>query len=403
MVVFSGIITGKIKLALFSHRFDQKIGKIIIDRLIVESEDSEYPIENYTSNGKLENEKLIQDFLNKYYTNQPKDKYGEGIAQEILCFCLAIAGPVEGKKGSRIASVSRNSLEVTFTESDFKKSPISYVPVAFINDMPAIGESIFLTEYESDFTLLDDKRQTEEKGRKGLLLVEGGLGAAFWFNYNDNMSNLSSEYGHTLFSPRTEQEKIIANVLEKFCLDGVVQAISKEYALSGPGFLRIYEILKTPEIYNQETGSFQYSEQVGDLRERLEQVKDIEPQSVIKKAIDKSDSLAVKTLEIFVGIMGSVAGDFALIHQAKGGIYIGGYPDIFNLLREDNNLKTIFLEAFDDKEKGFRDYNAEIPVFIYEFKNSPLWGAARYAVAQGLVTKGKFDYEEYLLRQNQQS
>jgi glucokinase len=175
--------------------------------------------------------------------------------------------------------------------------------------MPAIGESIFLPEYESDFTLLDDKRKTEEKGRKGLLLVEGGLGAAFWFTYNDTMSNLSSEYGHTLFSPRTEPEKVIANVLEKFRpdTDGVMQAISKEYALCGPAFLRIYEILKTTAIYNQETGSFQYSEQVGDLRERLEQVKDIEPQSVIKKAIDKSDALAVKTLEIFVSIMGSVA------------------------------------------------------------------------------------------------
>ena len=252
MAAFSGVIAETIKLGIFSHKLDEEIGKIIIDDLIVESEDDEFLTENYEKEGKLDTEKLIQDFLAKHYIESPKEQYGQGIDQEILCVSIAIAGPVEGEKGNRIASVSRPpNLEVTFSESDFQKPPISYAPVVFLNDMLAIGENIFLPEYKSNFTRIDQKGKIQEKGRKGLLLVEGGLGAALWFffdadNEEEKIDSLSSEYGHTIFSSRTEEENIIAKVLKKYRpnKDGIDQAISKEYALSGPGFVRIYENLK---------------------------------------------------------------------------------------------------------------------------------------------------------------
>lgn len=389
MVVFAGVIGEKIKLALFSHVFDKNLRKMIVANLIVESEDDEFPLEEYELNGTLDTQKMIFKFLEKYYINQPKNEYGEGIEQEILCICMAVTGPVEGEKDHRIASLSRKNLEVTFSEPDFQKPPISYAPVALINDMPAIGLNVFLPEYESDFTPLDEKRKVEEQGLKGLLLVEGGLGASVWY---PNTKYLSSEYGHTIFSPRTEREEIISQVLRKHRPqnDGINQAISKEYALSGPGLVRIYEILKTPTIYNPETGELHYSEDVGDLPERLKQSNSVAPQSLIEQAINKSDSFAVKSLEIFVGIMGSIAGDLALIYQTKGGIYIGGYPNLFKLLKTDVDFKEVFLKAFDDREKAFQAYNEAVPVLIYDFEGSTLKGAARYAVEQGLVTKGKF-------------
>ena len=59
------------------------------------------------------------------------------------------------------------------------------------------------------------------------------------------------------------------------------------------------------------------------LLERGEAIK-LRPGEVSELALERRDELAIEALQIFCGILGTVAGNLALTLGARGGIYIGG-------------------------------------------------------------------------------
>jgi glucokinase len=331
----------------------------------------------------------LDNFFTDYYYEK-EDNYGEGIDQKILGACFGIEALVKGDKNNKITTVSRDALDlnVTFSTLDFqeyfqKRLSCSKLPVLFINDMVAIGKKIFIPEYEPEWQLLYEGQiksdQDNSKENKAIMLVSGGLGQALWYwdDIKKAFSSKSSEGGHGLFAPRTEEEgELWLHLLRK-----KNQVISYEYVLSAPGLIKIYEFLKT-------TG--RYGEESGELRQFLDQNKaqnKSDPTPIINEAINNSNSLSMAALDMFIGIMGTRAGDLALTYEAKGGIYIGGFSIPIEKLKDG-----IFKDAFLDKEGAFREYNEAISVYLYPEKDSVLLGAARHAVDAGIVTKGKFAY-----------
>jgi glucokinase len=100
-------------------------------------------------------------------------------------------------------------------------------------------------------------------------------------------------------------------------------------------------------------------------------------------ALEQNHPPAVATVELFLDILASAAGDLALTGMALGGVYVGGgiVPRISTLVNKDR-----FMTIFSDK--GVHQGRLhEIPVAIVTDPLLPLYGAAGFA----LVSRGRAD------------
>ena len=108
-------------------------------------------------------------------------------------------------------------------------------------------------------------------------------------------------------------------------------------------------------------------------------MKTNDPPAVISEAalVEKLEP-CVKTLRLFVSILGAIAGNLALTGMTTGGIYIGGgiVPRILPILEEAD-----FMGAFADKGR-FRDLLSRIPVHVILNDKAALLGAA-WCVLEG--------------------
>jgi glucokinase len=93
---------------------------------------------------------------------------------------------------------------------------------------------------------------------------------------------------------------------------------------------------------------------------------------IIDLALKDEDTLALDTLDCFVSILGRAAGDMALLHDARGGLYIGRgiTPKILKLLDSGR-----FRSAYRNKGK-MSDFVASIPVYAILAHDAGLRGAA---------------------------
>ena len=363
MVILAGEIgKEKSKLALFSHKTLSK--QTSIDSLIVSQV---FMTKDYAQG--LQN--IVKDFLDKNYHGT--------ITEDIYGACFGIAGPVDNGE----ATVNyMDDLEVTFSEQHFKeKLPYQGVPVSFLNDMVAIGYGIFLGDGEKQLTELYPAADVDgPKDRRVLMLVSDGLGQALWLDSpGKKLVPVDSEGGHTDFSPTIDQDiellEFLKNLKKQKKQEEEDQSpvgyeedqspVSYEYVLSKEGLVRIYGFIK-------------------DSSDEWKNQPNMEAEAIIDAA--KTGNLLCKAaLDQFIAIWGAQAGNLALTYKASGGVYIGGIDIPIEMLKEGN-----FRNAFINKEKKFKGYNEKIGIKVFQDKDIVLWGAARYAIEEGFVTKGKF-------------
>ncbi len=84
------------------------------------------------------------------------------------------------------------------------------------------------------------------------------------------------------------------------------------------------------------------------------------PEAVIQAALSGQDAHAAKTLDHFITWLARIAGDAAMLLQARGGVYLAGgiAPSIVEKLQEGG-----FREVFEDKGK-IADIMKPIPVYV---------------------------------------
>ncbi|WP_066268871.1 glucokinase [Hydrogenophaga palleronii] len=95
--------------------------------------------------------------------------------------------------------------------------------------------------------------------------------------------------------------------------------------------------------------------------------------TVTEAALAGTHAQAVEALQIFCGVLGSVAGNLALTLGARGGVYVGGgvVPRLGTWFD-----RSPFRERFDAKGR-FEGYQSSIPVWVITAPQSPaLLGAA---------------------------
>jgi len=271
------------------------------------------------------------------------------IISPIDAACFAVAGPVKSR------SVSITNLPWIVNEKEL--SDMLYTPrVKLINDFIAVAYGVSELQ-DKDVLLLQQGRLEQNKNVSADAVVIGagtGLGMAHLAWLNDHYEAFSSEVGHTGFAPENKQQTELLTWLQN-----VHSHVSLEMVLSGRGIVNIYHFL------HQECGITQSPKIKQAMLES-------DPAQVISEAaLSGKDELCQKTLNCFVDIYGSAAGNAALIYYPVSHVYIAG--GIAAKIK-DQIIGRRFIDAFTNK--GLMSANMEkITIKLITEEKVGLYGA----------------------------
>ncbi len=296
-------------------------------------------MESYSSTHAAGLSELISRFL-------------EAHPQSISSACFGIAGPVIDDRSKA------TNLPWEVSEAEIKRK-FGWESVRLINDLEATALAVPLLQDQELHTL---NATPAASGNIGLIAPGTGLGVSFLVNVDGTFRALASEGGHVDFAPKNEDEVALWRHLRES-----EDHVSVERFASGPGISAIYSWLKKRDPH-EEPAWF------------VEKMKLDDPPAVISEAalVERLEP-CIKTLKLFVSILGAVAGNLALTGMTTGGMYIGGgiVPRILPILEESN-----FMKAFTDKGR-FRELLSGIPVHVILNDKAALLGAAWSALEGG--------------------
>lgn len=181
--------------------------------------------------------------------------------------------------------------------------------------------------------------------RQGVTTIMGpgtGLGVAILVRRGDRIEVIETESAHVAFAPRTaEQEAIERRVRNRY------GRCSVERIVSGPGLLEIYAHLGGGERDALDAGTLWAA------------------------AVDGSDALASRALDLLVDCFGAAAGDLSLAHGSMSVVISGGLAN-----RIAGRLKApLFQRPFIAKGR-YRPRMERIPVMLSTYAEPGLLGAA---------------------------
>jgi len=268
-----------------------------------------------------------------------------------LAASFGVAGPVQEGK----VRVTNLPWEV---DADLLSQSLHDAPVYLLNDLEAIAHAIPMLEEADLVTLKSGER--EATGPIAVVAPGTGLGEAYLFWDGKRYQPIPSEGGHTDFAPATSLELELLAYLQPR-----LGHVSYERVCSGLGIPNLYQFL-------HDCGKY---ETPGWLQEELATAEDATP-VIVRSALENSSAICEATLDLFIGILGSEAGNLVLQVLATGGVYLGGGipPRIVPQLQG----KT-FLEAFTRKGR-FTDLLFRVSVDVITNPNAALFGAANHCL-----------------------
>jgi glucokinase len=291
--------------------------------------------ERYASHEHAGLQEMLQDFL-----QQNKAK--------ITSACFGIAGPVVNNR------VHFTNLPWAVDGEALAKF-LGIDRVRLLNDLEATGYGIEVMTPKDIETIHPGVPMPE--GTRVVIAAGTGLGEAILFWDGDRHLPVATEGGHSDFAPQTEQQAELWKYLNKR-----FDFVSNETILAGRGFQHLHEFL-SPDVRHP---GFDDS------------TMDPAPE-ITRQALDKSCAACVATLDLWVDIYGSEAGNLAVRTLARGGIYVAGGIAV-KLLPKLKDGK--FAAAASHKEK-MGEFLSCIPIYVVLNEECPLMGTA-YAAWKGL-------------------
>lgn len=256
---------------------------------------------------------------------------------QVRSAAFAVAAPVLGDK-----------IDFTNSDWDFRpaelKAALGLEKFIAVNDFFALAAAVDRLD-DADFLTL--KPGAGDPSAPVLVLGPGtGFGQALIVPCADRRRIIATEGGHAGFAPQTEDEFAVMRAIARDH-----GRVSIERLLSGPGLANIRRALDTGA--GSPGAAFA-------------------AEAIVTAARGGADPLAAKTLDLFCGALGAVAGDMALATGAAGGVVLGGgvLPKIRDLL-----LKSDFLERFLAKGR-LRSFVEIAPVRLIVREGAALLGAA---------------------------
>ena len=236
-------------------------------------------------------------------------------------------------------------------EQRFLKRDLGLNSLLVINDFAAVGNAVAVASPTDFDHLCGPNVALPGTGTLSIVGPGTGLGVAQLLRDEDGYRVLPSEGGHIGFAPvDTFEDQLLATLRQQ------LGRVSVERVASGPAISDIYAAL-------------------GGAESRATDPE--EDQNIWTSATDGSDLLAKAAVERFCMILGSVAGDLALAHGARGVVIAGGVGRrLRNFLPQSG-----FAERFVTKGR-FTEAMAALPVKLITHPEPGLLGAAA-AFARG--------------------
>lgn len=255
--------------------------------------------------------------------------------------CLAVAGPV-----------SADTFQMTNVEWQCDRLALQQQfgikRLAFINDFEAIALSIPALHAED---LMELGGIIDRSAPMAVLGPGTGLGAALLIPCTGHFKAIATEGGHTSLQADSEDEQ---HVFAYWRERGI--PLSRESFLSGIGLYRLYQA-------------------IADINHLPLCARNGGDVSTLAEA---GDSTACAAIAMFMGLLGSAAGDQALSAGARGGVFLAG--GILPKLRE-HLLGSDFRQRFENKAP-MAHYLNPIAVRLVLHDNPGLLGASQYTLPQ---------------------
>jgi len=243
---------------------------------------------------------------------------------------------------------SRKSANITNIGWDIDAGDLEHMTglksVTFMNDFAAIAEAVPYLQTEHYETLKSGRAKTTAP-----ISVAGpgtGFGVAMLVPAGDYHQVVSTEGGHIAFAPTTPLERDLWEYLRKSRGHVCVESL-----LSGRGLARIHEFL----VDYAGSGP-----------------KGLEPQEISAAAARNDTPSCVRAVQLFLSILGGVAGDLTLGQGAQGGVWIGGgiVPKLLDLISGSDMIQRF-------SEKGIMSpYLEDVPIHVITDTSVALRGAA---------------------------
>ncbi len=266
--------------------------------------------------------------------------------------CFGIAGPV------RNGRVETSNLPWVIEQSLLAKQ-IELPATLLINDLEASAWGIGALS-AADLVPLNQV-SGPVIGNQAVIAPGTGLGEAGLFWDGSRHHVFACEGGHTDFAPQGDlQIELLRFLKARF------GHVSYERILAGPGLVNVYEFLRDAGC-GKESSVLAAEMQTHD------------PAAAISRAaLDGTDSLAEKALDLFVAVYGAEASNLALKTMATGGMFLAGgiSPKILAKLKGPR-----FMEAFVNKGR-LSPLVESIPVQVVTNEKAGLLGAARCAAVR---------------------
>jgi glucokinase len=284
---------------------------------------------------------IVKEFLTK--ANKPVDRA-----------CFAVAGPVIGGR------VKTTNLPWLIEENSLARElNLNQKSVRLINDLEAIARAVPILRPRDVVTI--NVGEPVGKGAIAVIAPGTGLGESFLTWDGSNYLAHSSEGGHSDFAPTDERQiRLLEYMLKQF------DHVSFEHVCSGIGIPNIYRFLRDVENIPEQP----------EVAKLIDAAPD--PTAVIaNRALDPTNRsrLCTETIDLFVSILASEAGNLAVKVLATGGVYLAGGVAVHVL---EVIKRPSFLEHF--KRKGrFSELMNRIPIHVV-VTQAGLAGAAAYGL-----------------------
>jgi glucokinase len=292
-----------------------------------------FPSRNYSNLGEI-----VIEFL-----------AGSGTQPEVACF--GIAGPV------RNGRVETSNLPWVIEAS--RLSQQTRCTVLLINDLEANAWGIGGLSAD-DLPRLN--HVSPSVGNQAVIAPGTGLGEAGLFWDGSQHHVYACEGGHCDFAPQGElQIELLQFLAARY------GHVSYERVLSGPGLVNVYEFLRGKGCAAEP--------------EPIELKSADAAAKISNAALNGSNPLAEKALDLWISVYGAEAGNLALKAMATGGIFLSGgiSPKILPKL-----LGPLFMDAFLDKGR-LRHLVEGMAVKVVTNDRVGLLGAARRAAAKNSI------------------
>lgn len=249
---------------------------------------------------------------------------------------IGVAGPVTG---GRVHFTNRNweASEEALHKRGFSRALL-------INDFAAAAYSVAALEPD-DWRDIGPRLEGVADEPITVLGAGTGFGVSCLARFRGASLPIATEGGHVSFAPQNAEQDEVRSILA-----GRFGHVSIERVLSGPGLGNLHAALA--EVAGQTVPACTAAE-------------------IVQQAED-SDSICAAAVDMFCAIFGATAGDFALAHGARGGVYIAGgiAKKIEQIL-----VKSTFRAAFENKGR-LSYYVKAIPTRLILNDDSAFLGAA---------------------------